>query len=366
MNLFAFVLLLAPGNDSTLFVQNQPPAKPKAMTRLEEVDGDFAYQGEYVAVTTGRSPRWTHGLQVIARGEGKFEASLYAGGLPGAGAQTSSRRRLTGHRQGDTLLLTDTEGQVSITGRQALLSANAGGPAITLTKIERSSPRLNVPPPTSAIRLFDGTDTGELRGLKISPEGLMEIGAETKRVFGDFQMHVEFLLPYMPSALGQGRGNSGVYIQRRYEVQILDSFGLPGEFNECAALYRQQSPEVNMCLPPLTWQSYDIWFRAARWDDEGQKVGNARITVVHNGVAVHDQREITAKTGAGQPEGPQPLTILFQNHGDPVVFRNVWIVELEPEATVEPLTCAGPIRHVVGNVLRRAAQVGHRHAKCGG
>jgi hypothetical protein len=130
----------------------------------------------------------------------------------------------------------------------------------------------------------------------------------------------------MPAAQGQARGNSGVYIQRRYEVQILDSFGLAGEPNECGGLYRQQAPDLNMCLPPLTWQTYDIHFQAARWDDAGKKTANAKISVYLNGVAVHAAREIPTKTGAGQPEGPEPRSILLQNHGDPVQFRNVWIV----------------------------------------
>jgi hypothetical protein len=156
----------------------------------------------------------------------------------------------------------------------------------------------------------------------------MEVGAITKRKFTDFRLHLEFRTPYMPAARGQGRGNSGVYIQQRYEVQILDSFGLVGEFNECGSLYRQTPPDLNMCLPPLAWQTYDIVFTAARFDPETKaKTAPARITVFHNGVAVHDDRAIASKTGAGQPEAPTPNPILFQNHSDPVRFRNVWFVE---------------------------------------
>jgi hypothetical protein len=142
----------------------------------------------------------------------------------------------------------------------------------------------------------------------------------------DFRLHLEFRLPFMPYATGQGRGNSGVYIQRRYEVQILDSFGLEGVANECGGLYRQQPPDVNMCLPPLTWQTYDIWFTAARFDGEGNKTANARITVLHNGVPIHNDYEVVAKTGAGRPEAPEPMPILLQDHGNPVRFQNVWIV----------------------------------------
>src|SRR5690606_40856473 len=109
---------------------------------------------------------------------------------------------------------------------------------------------------------------------------------------------------FMPAARGQARCNSGVYIQRRYEVQILDSFGLEPQFNDCASLYRQRPPALNMCLPPLSWQTYDIEFRAARFDGQGRKIQNARITVRLHGVAGQHKLELTSKTGAGQPAAP--------------------------------------------------------------
>jgi hypothetical protein len=130
----------------------------------------------------------------------------------------------------------------------------------------------------------------------------------------------------MPVATSQGRGNSGVYIQNRYEIQILDSFGLAPGTGDCGAIYRQVAPKLNMCLPPLTWQTYDIDFTAPKWDGN-KKTANARITVKLNGVTIHDNQEIKTKTGAGKPEGPQPGPIQLQNHGNPVFFRNVWIVE---------------------------------------
>ena len=121
-----------------------------------------------------------------------------------------------------------------------------------------------------------------------------------------------------------------MYIQQRYEVQILDSFGLTGEPNQCGGSYRQQSPDINMCYPPLAWQTYDIYFRAARWDGQGNKIRNALITVVHNGQPIHGDYSIPTKTGAGKAEGPQAMPILLQDHGNPVHFRNVWIEVYEP------------------------------------
>ncbi len=162
--------------------------------------------------------------------------------------------------------------------------------------------------------------------------GVLEAGkgsVMTKEKVQDFQMHLEFNIPQPPEgAKDQARGNSGVYIQRRYEVQILDSTGDdPPKFNGCGSLYRQRAPDKNVCRKPGEWQSYDITFRAARFDASGKKTENARITLVWNGVKVHDDVEVKDKTGAGKPEGPEPAPILLQDHGAPVKFRNLWILK---------------------------------------
>src|SRR5205823_3099151 len=129
-----------------------------------------------------------------------------------------------------------------------------------------------------------------------------------------------------PAARGQTRGNSGVYLQDRYEIQILDSFGLDGKANECGAVYTRTAPAVNMCFPPLSWQTYDIDFRAARFDRDGKKTGNAVVTVRHNSITVQDHVDIAGPTGHGKPETPDPGPISLQNHGNPVAFRNIWIL----------------------------------------
>jgi hypothetical protein len=140
-------------------------------------------------------------------------------------------------------------------------------------------------------------------------------------------MHVEFLLPYRPAARSQGRGNSGFYQVEMYEVQILDSFGLDGKNNECGGVYQKLDPSLNMCLPPLVWQTYDVDFTNAVMED-GKKTKNARITLRHNGVVVHDDREINGKTGGSRPD-PEgtPGPILLQGHGNPLQFRNIWVIE---------------------------------------
>ena len=126
-------------------------------------------------------------------------------------------------------------------------------------------------------------------------------------------------------------GNSGIYIQDRYEVQILDTFGHPPESNGCGAMYTQHSPILNMCYPPLQWQTYDIEFHAAKYDAAGKRVKGPIITVIQNGVLVQDHYEITAKTGAGAKEGPTPGAIQLQGHNNPVFYRNVWVVDKEAQ-----------------------------------
>jgi pimeloyl-ACP methyl ester carboxylesterase len=153
----------------------------------------------------------------------------------------------------------------------------------------------------------------------------------TEDAYRDFRMHVEFATNAADDDNPEARGNSGVYIQQRYEVQILDSFGVAPEdykASYCASLYRMRKPDVVACLPAGEWQTYDIAFRAARWRRE-EKVENARITVFHNGALVHDDVELPRKTGAGAKEGPEPRPIRLQGHHNEVQFRNVWIQPLD-------------------------------------
>ena len=203
----------------------------------------------------------------------------------------------------------------------------------------RVSPTLGKEPPAGAVVLFDGSNLEAWKkvgedparpGWKLLADGSMEVkGGDivTRRVFGDQQLHLEFKLPYMPYASGQGRANSGVYLQGRYEVQVLDSYGLEGEDNECGGVYQVAKPLVNMCAPPLQWQTYDITFRAARFED-GHKVANARLTVIHNGVVIQDDIELPKATGGAiDPNEAVPGGLKLQDHGNPVQFRNIWLLE---------------------------------------
>jgi hypothetical protein len=212
------------------------------------------------------------------------------------------------------------------------------GLGIALKKVERKSPTTGAEPPKGAVVLWgkEGDESnwagGRLMSLSdgkfLTPAKVDGKGGDikSKEAFGAFKMHVEFRLPWMPNSTGQQRGNSGVYLQDRYECQVLDSFGLSGENNECGGIYTQHKPLVNMCLPPLAWQTYDIEFTPAEFDAAGKKTKNARVTVLHNGVIIHDNVELPKDCPGGAKEGPAPGPFRFQDHGDPVVYRNVWVL----------------------------------------
>ncbi|MEV6985635.1 family 16 glycoside hydrolase [Sphaerisporangium sp. NPDC051017] len=195
--------------------------------------------------------------------------------------------------------------------------------------------------PTKRITLFNGANLDAWEKASGGPatwpvaNGSMEsLGGDirTKDRFGDFRMHVEWYEPsYPPEVTGQARGNSGVYIYESYELQVLESYGRPPELNGAGAIYLKKAPDVNAARPTGTWQTYDIEFRAARFDSSGKKVENARMTVRWNGKLVHNNVAIDGPTGAGKPEDPAPGQIKLQDHGDPGAnprFRNIWIERL--------------------------------------
>jgi hypothetical protein len=263
-------------------------------------DADFAVQGEYAA--DGK------GVQVIALGDGKFRVVTFAGGLPGAGWDEKTK--------------TPQEGDAA-----AAKTATEG-----LKRVERESPTIGAKPPEGAVVLFDGTkeslDKHWQSGAKMTDDGLLMPGVSSIETFQNYTMHLEFRTPYMPKSTGQARGNSGLYIHGRYECQMLDSFGLAGENNECGGIYSIARPRVNMCLPPLKWQTYDVDFTAPLFDTEGKKTKNAVVTIKHNGVAIHENLELPTLTPGGplNAEDSRPGPVYLQDHGNPVRYRNIWVV----------------------------------------
>jgi hypothetical protein len=152
----------------------------------------------------------------------------------------------------------------------------------------------------------------------------------TKEKFGDFQLHVEFWIPLMPDKKGQNRGNSGVYLQGRYEIQVLDSYHNDTYLDgSCGALYRIIAPSQNASKPPEEWQTYDITFHAPRVDKEARVTEKGEVTVVHNGVTVIDRGRFDHATlGALQTPQGTPGPILLQDHGARIRYRNIWLKPL--------------------------------------
>ncbi len=293
----------------------------------EEAGIDFQIQGEYLGTLEADGEDQAWGAQVIALGGGRFELVGYRGGLPGEGwSRGGEVNRMQGAlRDGKAYFSSD---EVDVVIQDGKMEVKYQGESVgALPRVERKSPTLGAEPPEGALVLFDGSSAEHFQRGRIVEENLLLADCETKQKFDDFKLHIEFRTPFKPYARGQERGNSGVYVQNRYEVQVLDSFGLEGKNNECGGIYSIAEPSVNMCFPPLTWQTFDIDFTAARYDDEGNKVKNARVTIKHNGVVIHDDLELPHGTPGKNPEGPGPDGIYLQGHGNPVVFRNIWVVE---------------------------------------
>ena len=213
---------------------------------------------------------------------------------------------------------------------------------LKLAKPEDKEDMKPTPAPDGATVLFNGkdldnwtkTDGKSPPGWEILPDGVMQVKPGTGNIItkdkfdGAFKLHVEFRVPYLPDKHGQERGNSGVYVQGRYEVQVLDSYGLDAKPNDCGAIYEVAAPLVNACKAPTVWQSYDIEFTAAKCED-GKKTAAPRITVYQNGIKIQDNTEITKDvTRAGLASDPcTPGPLMLQDHGAPVQFRNVWLVQ---------------------------------------
>lgn len=296
-----------------------------------EKDPSFAIQGEYAGEMEHDGESMKLGVQVIALGEGALRSVSYVGGLPGNGGEKAERIHVHGRLEGGKAVFTADHAVGVIEDGVLTIRTPSGDPMGKLKKVERKSPTLGKEPPAGAVVLFDGENVQEWRdGAEMTEDGLLTQGAASKPTFGDHHLHIEFRLPYEPENRGQARGNSGIYLQGRYEVQMLDSFGLEGKDNECGGIYTVKAPDVNMCLPPLAWQTYDIDFTAARYDEQGELQSPPRITVRHNGTVIHEDVELPpdrGTTAAPNRPGPGKGPVYLQDHGNEVRYRNIWVQE---------------------------------------
>ena len=322
-----FFAMLALATLPAPVVRGGAPAGVNA-TDLSMVDADFAFQGEYAGgVKTPGGQEMRLGAQVIALGAGKFNAVIYAGGLPGDGwTRNDKSAALEGEKHGEAVVLKG-DGVSSEIHAEKLTLQHADHPGrAVLETVQRKSPTLGAKPPEGAMVIFDGSGTQMFVEGTINDARLLWAGATTKPLPDSYKLHLEFLLPYMPEARGQGRANSGVYLHDCYEVQVLDSFGLAGKDNECGGIYTVKAPDVNACLPPLAWQTYDFEFTAPKFDTAGKKTLPARLTARHNGILIHDNIPLSHTPGR-KGEGPGPRGIHLQAHGNKVQYRNIWLVE---------------------------------------
>ncbi len=319
---FALPLLFVAGMLAA--AEQQPPV---AYIVPGTVDADFPFQGEYVGKLIIDGTEQPFGVQILAQGDGKFAAVGYRGGLPGDGWDKSPVYRGKGQLEGMQLKLENDQAIGVVSNKVLTIHDRDGNKLGELTHTIRQSPTLGAKPTDGAVVLFDGK-INRFPGSQVTEDGLLKQGASSEVKFQSGTLHLEFLLSYMPKETGQRRANSGCYLQGRYETQILDSFALEGKDNECGGIYSIKDPDVNLCFPPLSWQTYDIDFTAAKYDSAGKKTTDAKMTVRHNGVIIHQDVPLPKTTTAAPvKDGPEPGPIYLQDHGNPIRFRNIWFVE---------------------------------------
>jgi hypothetical protein len=307
--------------------------KPKPRWEAGPFMGEYA--GEFTTPTGDRAPAKA---QVVGTGAESYRVLVTA--WPKGGE--AMKLELTATADGKKLLLTGSAGSATWSGqvsdhRLKLAGSGAGSGTFDLKYVARKSPTEGAKPPAGATVLLERTEgkpslaAWQNKKWQALRGGVMQVGGGdtyTVRKLKSFKMHLEFRLPYEPTASEQGRGNSGVYIHDRYEVQVLDSFGQKHYDGGCGAIYRTFKPKTNESFPPLAWQTYDITFRAAKLGEGGVLVSPPVITVIHNGVVVHQDQEIPQPTGAARKKGHIESNFLrLQDHAHSVQYRNVWVVE---------------------------------------
>lgn len=345
---FAAVLVLVTGKNSHAQADYVPPLSGSPLAQWQ-------IQGEYFGAVTGGGDL---GAWLVSNGDNSYTVVFLPGGLltlPGQPYGGWVRTGWTRSTYGGTATLTGTTFNAttsslykatSITGTgeaRTMTGTTPNGAAFTLNRVMRNSPtHLLKPKPEwgPVDRLFDSaTGSADLakwraveNSVSLSRGQLLRGVRSVAGLMGGF-LHIEFQGCFNPKATGQGRSNSGVYLQGNYEAQVLDSFGSGGALDEFGAIYSVKAPTVNAALPPLTWHTYDIYFTPRTSGAPGDQVGAAAMTVYANGVLVQDSVPIKGATTA--PQGGSlllPGGIYLQNHTNDVVYTNIWFI---PNATVK-------------------------------
>ena len=319
-NLFFVSLLLI------IVVANVEATRAETYTSVEPAGDTYLLQGEYSGTADAWGGAW--GAQVVALANSEFDVVLFPGGLPGDGFRAdTAKKQINAKADGKTAVGSSESFHITVGDNSLAISDLEDKPVGVLTKVNRQSVTLGAPAPEGSVVLFDGSNVDKFRDATLIDGRYLGSGCESLESFGDHQLHIEFCTPFMPKDRGQARGNSGVYVQGRYEVQVLDSFGLESKDNDCGGIYQVAKPLVNMCYPPLVWQTYDIDLTAAKYDAQGAKTSNALISVKQNGIVIHDSLELPGHTPGKSQEANSPGPLYLQDHGNPVVFQNIWIVK---------------------------------------
>ncbi len=333
---------------SVITCAQEKPTKPVEYTSQADVaedadlKRDFDTQGEYV----GKVGDQKLGMNLIADGGGKFRLVVFVGGLPGDGwswgdTRVFGKAQYTEDGKIDVTVekIEDADGRRNITEADTDmirctgtfdgdLTFSANGQKYVFTKVNRESETLGKKAPDGALVLFaDGKASDMFDTVKVNEVAKTLWSEASTKPFEKkpYTLHIEFMLSYMPEARGQARSNSGVYIDEAYECQVLDSFGLEGENNECGGFYTVAKPIVNMCFPPLRWQTYDIDFVPAKFAADGTKTDKAIISVKHNGVLIQNEIRPEKETPGRKQETPEPRGLYLQGHGNKVQYNNIWL-----------------------------------------
>ncbi|MDZ4687959.1 MAG: protein kinase [Planctomycetaceae bacterium] len=291
-------------------------------TAIPPVAADFDVTGEYLSTIAGE----TWGFQVRRRADETFAIRLLQGGLPGDGWDQRTAYELSASKSDGRIAFDKNPRMAAAFEPDRIAGTNAVGETFVAERTTRRSILLDKPAPPGATVLFDGHNADQWTAGQVTPEGLLLAGTTTTQSFRDFALHLEYRLPTdsVPSAVA-----GGLLLQGRYEIVIADSFGDEATATSCAAVKGQSAPSVNVSFPRDQWQTLDVSFAAPRFDSSGIKATNARGTIRHNGVVVHDNVELQLNTAGAEMSDSGPI-VLGPTAESGVAFRNLWIVETRP------------------------------------